>query len=81
MVNPGWRPRAVRRTLVAMNDTTATAPYPADREADVVLRDGSTVHVRPVRASDEAAIRAFLETISLESSPGRFGASARYTAM
>ena len=23
--------------------------YPASREADVILRDGSTVHVRPVR--------------------------------
>ena len=28
----------------------AGATYPADREAEVVLRDGSTVHVRPVRA-------------------------------
>ena len=27
-----------------------SAPYPAYREADVVLRDGSTVHLRPVRS-------------------------------
>ena len=32
------------------------AAYPAHLEADVVLRDGSTVHLRPVRAGDEAAL-------------------------
>jgi acetyl coenzyme A synthetase (ADP forming)-like protein len=47
-------------------------PYPHEREADVVLRDGSTVHVRPVRAEDRAAIRAFLEGLSLESIDFRF---------
>jgi acetate---CoA ligase (ADP-forming) len=47
-------------------------PYPREREADVVLRDGSTVRVRPVRAGDEAAIRAFLETVSSESIAFRF---------
>src|SRR5450755_363083 len=48
------------------------APYPVEREADVVLRDGSTVHVRPVRAEDEADIRTFLEEISPESIGFRF---------
>jgi hypothetical protein len=38
----------------------------------VVLRDGSTVHVRPVRTDDETAIRAFLERISPESIAFRF---------
>src|SRR6516165_6618344 len=46
--------------------------YPHEREADVVLRDGSTVHVRPVRHGDEASIRAFLEGISPESIGFRF---------
>jgi acetyl coenzyme A synthetase (ADP forming)-like protein len=48
------------------------ASYPVEREADVVLRDGSTVHVRPVRAEDEADIRTFLEEISPESIGFRF---------
>ena len=30
--------------------------YPADREADVVLRDGSTIHLRPVRPEDRPAL-------------------------
>jgi acetate---CoA ligase (ADP-forming) len=46
--------------------------YPADREADVVLRDGTTVHVRPVRPDDGPAIRAFLEAVSPESIGFRF---------
>jgi acetyl coenzyme A synthetase (ADP forming)-like protein len=46
--------------------------YPSDREADVVLRNGSTVHVRPVRADDGPAIRAFLEALSAESIAFRF---------
>jgi acetyl coenzyme A synthetase (ADP forming)-like protein len=37
-----------------------------------VLRDGSTVHVRPVRADDEAAIRSFLHSLSRESIGYRF---------
>lgn len=40
--------------------------YPAHREADVVLRDGSTVHVRPVRPEDEGAILAFYQGLSAE---------------
>ena len=47
-------------------DTAAGSPqvavYPRDREVEIVLRDGSTVHVRPVRREDRPAIRAFLAT-------------------
>lgn len=46
--------------------------YPADREADVVLRDGTTVHVRPIRPDDGPAIRTFLEAVSPESIGFRF---------
>ena len=46
--------------------------YPAHREADVVLRDGSTVHVRPVRPDDRAALLQFLEGLSQESRALRF---------
>ena len=50
----------------------SSAPYPGDREADVVLRDGSTLHIRPVRADDETAIRAFFTALSDESMVFRF---------
>ena len=40
--------------------------YPAHREADVVLRDGSTVHVRPVRPDDEPRLLALLRGLSEE---------------
>ena len=49
-----------------------TSSYPSDREADVVLRDGTTVHVRPVRPGDGAEIRAFLEGVSDDSIGFRF---------
>jgi len=35
------------------------ADYPASWEADVVLRDGSTTHVRPIRPEDADALQAF----------------------
>jgi acetate---CoA ligase (ADP-forming) len=40
------------------------AGYPSEAEADIVLRDGSTVHVRPARREDREAIRAFLGAVS-----------------
>jgi acetyl coenzyme A synthetase (ADP forming)-like protein len=46
--------------------------YPAHREADVALRDGATVHVRPVRREDEGAILRFLQELSPESRWLRF---------
>ena len=33
--------------------------YPAAWEADVVLHDGSTTHVRPMRPDDADALQAF----------------------
>jgi acetate---CoA ligase (ADP-forming) len=38
--------------------------YPGHREADVVLRDGSTVHVRPARAGDAPAVEQLLKGLS-----------------
>ncbi len=52
------------------------APYPAHREADVVLRDGSTVHVRPVRPEDEAELLRFYSSLSEESRILRFFSGA-----
>lgn len=46
--------------------------YPAHREADVVLRDGSTAHIRPVRPEDEKRVLAFYESLSAEARKLRF---------
>jgi acetyl coenzyme A synthetase (ADP forming)-like protein len=48
---------------------TAAAVHPG---VDVALRDGSTVHVRPVREDDENGLRALLEGMSEESRWLRF---------
>ena len=53
------------------------------READVVLRDGSTVHVRPMRADDVEALAELLTAMSPESRGFRFfsaGADVRAAA-
>lgn len=61
------------RDTAPVSDIAPTgSAYPHEREADVALRDGSTVHVRPVRADDGAAIRAFLGHVSAESIAFRF---------
>jgi GNAT superfamily N-acetyltransferase len=52
---------------------TALLPAsPHDRAIDVVLRDGSTVVVRPVVAGDAPQVRSFLEGLSVESLRLRF---------
>ncbi len=43
-----------------------------DGAVDVALRDGSTLHVRPVVAADAPAMRTFFEGLSLESIGLRF---------
>ena len=53
-------------------DMSASPTYPREREADVVLRDGSTVRVRPIRADDKPQMREFLEALSPESIGFRF---------
>jgi acetate---CoA ligase (ADP-forming) len=45
---------------------------PPHHQADVALRNGATVHVRPVRATDAPAVRAFLERLSPRSITRRF---------
>jgi acetyl coenzyme A synthetase (ADP forming)-like protein len=46
--------------------------YPIEHEYDVVLRDGSTLHLRPVRPDDADGIRAFFAGLSSESLYYRF---------
>ncbi len=56
-----------------MSRPPSEAPaYPVEQEAEVVLRDGSTVHVRPVRSDDEAGVREFVQGISPDSIAFRF---------
>ncbi len=54
------------------DNASVLAGYPVEQEADVLLRDGSTVHVRPVRRDDASAIRTFLRGVSRESTALRF---------
>jgi GNAT superfamily N-acetyltransferase len=42
---------------------SATQPAPAHWESDVVLLDGGTVHVRPIRPEDGTALVAFHERL------------------
>ncbi|MDO8107927.1 GNAT family N-acetyltransferase [Isoptericola sp. b441] len=46
--------------------------YPTHWEADVVLRDGGTAHVRPIRPEDADALQAFHEAQSQQSTVFRF---------
>jgi len=56
-----------------MTDTAAPpATYPTRWEADVVLRDGSVAHVRPIMPSDADALRRFHAGQSAESIYLRF---------
>src|ERR1700760_4600193 len=59
-------------SALAVTADSDTSRYPSEREADVVVRDGTTVHVRPVRPGDGAAIHAFLEGVSADSIGFRF---------
>ena len=58
-----------------------SAAYPGHREATIVLRDGSTVAVRPIRSEDEAELSRFFSALSLESLVSRFFGVANPDAM
>ena len=59
-----------------LRDTLPQRPsqgdYPEHWEADVVLRDGRTAHLRPIEAEDEERFAAFYETVSEQSKYLRF---------
>ena len=46
--------------------------YPTQWESDVVLADGGTVHIRPIRPEDEDALLALYERMSSDSIYLRF---------
>jgi len=57
--------------------TASTAPElsaaaRSELASDVALRDGSTVHVRRIRRSDQGELRAFFASLSIESLAYRF---------
>lgn len=54
------------------SEYTWPAPRPIHREGDVVLRDGSTVKVRPLRPEDEQRLLDFFRSLSEESRWLRF---------
>ncbi len=49
--------------------------YPREWEADVLLTDGGTAHLRPIRPSDAARLVAFYDRVSPESKYLRFFAA------
>ena len=50
----------------------AVIPYPADYESDVVLRDGSTLRLRPIRPGDAEGLLLLHDRLSLQSQRFRF---------
>lgn len=67
---------AARRSAVAMlHAEVMTAAYPAHRDSTVVLRDGSTLAVRPIRPGDESGLAHFFSDLSMESRVLRFFAA------
>lgn len=58
--------------MVADDEAGPSSGYPVHWEADVVLRDGGTAHVRPIRPSDEDALQAFHMAQSQKSTYFRF---------
>jgi acetyl coenzyme A synthetase (ADP forming)-like protein len=51
---------------------SAAAVYPAALEADVVIRDGSLAHIRPIRPEDEPRLLVFLRRLSDDDRRMRF---------
>jgi GNAT superfamily N-acetyltransferase len=52
--------------------TGASWTYPAGDEQDVALKDGTAVHLRPIRDDDEAGLLALYDRLSPESLYFRF---------
>lgn len=55
-----------------MTTVPVEAAYPAHLESDVVLRNGRTLRMRPVRANDAEGLRAFFTSLSPRSLHARF---------
>ena len=62
------------RSLASVPATDVTEPpgYPREWEADVLLTDGGTAHLRPIRPTDAERLVAFYDRVSPESKYLRF---------
>jgi acetyltransferase len=61
-----------QRRLMRGYPHVAIHPYPVELIGDVALRDGTVLHVRPIRPEDGALERAFVERLSEQSRYYRF---------
>jgi acyl-CoA synthetase (NDP forming)/GNAT superfamily N-acetyltransferase len=59
-------------TVGIVDAPSPSSPYPAHWEADVVLSDGATAHLRPIRPDDADRLLAFYDRVSDESKYNRF---------
>ncbi|MFT5700218.1 MAG: acetyltransferase [Desulforhopalus sp.] len=48
-------------------------PYPFKYEKNIMLKDGTEIHIRPIRGEDESAMGKYFESLSEESVFFRFG--------
>jgi acetyltransferase len=61
-----------RRRALAGYRHMAIHPYPAELVADVVARDGTPVHIRPIRPEDAELEKAFVDGLSEQTRYFRF---------
>jgi acetyltransferase len=62
----------VRLDDPAHRPQSAIVPYPREMETTVPLRDGTVMHLRPIRPDDATVARRFLESVSPEDIRARF---------
>jgi acetyltransferase len=55
----------------------AIVPYPRALESDITLRDGTIMHLRPIRPDDATSVKRFLEAVSHEDIRARFHGALR----
>ena len=67
----------VRLDDPALRPQSAIVPYPRELETDVPLRDGTVMHLRPIRPDDATVARQFLESVSPEDIRARFHGAMR----
>ena len=63
--------------MSASTDGSSVAPYPAHWEADVVLADGGTAHVRPIVPDDAPLLENFHSRLSERTIYYRFFSAKR----
>ncbi len=61
----------------AKRPQSAIVPYPREMETTVRLRDGTDMHLRPIRPDDATIARRFLESVSPEDIRARFHGAMR----